>query len=369
MSGQATATPAALEARLLAPVERLMAENAGVPGVVLEVEAPRLGFALSRARGVTRFGPGGAALTPAHPLRLASNTKTYVAAAVLRLVEEGRLALDEAIARHLPAAQTALLRGGGYDPGAITLRHLLTHTSGLYDFADSPDFNAAVLAGRRWTRQEQLAGAMAWGRRYGAPGEVYRYSDSGYLLLGEILERATGDDSYGLSLRRLLDYGRLGLAATWLESLEPRPAGVPERAQQYLGERPNEDFDVTTDLFGGGGLIAPLGDVRRFYAALFRGEVFRRRETLALMLTTVAAERGGPAAYGMEQRPGEYRMGIFVRRLGGLECYSHGGYFGTQAAYFPALDASVALGVNVADSDLDGELLAAVAAILAAAHA
>lgn len=361
--------PEALEARLLGLADRLLAENAGVPGVVLEVEAPRLGFALSRARGVTRFGAGGVALTPAHPLRLASNTKTYVAAAVLRLVEEGRLALDEAVAGRLPAAQSALLRAGGYDPGAITLRHLLTHTSGLYDFGDSPDFNTAVLAGRHWTRLEQLAGAMEWGRPYGVPGEVYRYSDTGYVLLGEILERTTGDPSYGGSLRRLLDYERLGLAATWLESLEPWPAGVPERAQQYLGERPNEAFDVTTDLFGGGGLIAQLGDVRRFYAALFRGEVFRRRETLALMLTTVAAERGGPAAYGMVQQPGEYRMGIFVRRLGGLDCYSHGGYFGTQAAYFPGLDASVALGVNLADSDLDGDLLAAVAAVLRDSHA
>lgn len=357
-----------LEARALRLVERLLAENPAVPGVVLELEAPRIGGSLSLARGVTRFADG-EPLTPAHPLRLASNTKTYVAAAVLRLVEEGRLALDDAIDRHLPEEHLRVLRAGGYDPGAITLRHLLTHTSGLYDFGDSPAFTAAVLAeGRAWTRLQQLRGAMAWGRPYGAPGEVYRYSDTGYIALGAILEQATGLPTYGAALRRLLDFGRLGLAATWLERLEPWPAGVPVRAEQYLQGRPNSAFDVSTDLYGGGGLIAALGDVRRFYAALFRGAVFRRPSTLEAMLSSVPAVRGGPQAYGMEQRPGEYRMGILVRPVGGLACYSHGGFFGTQAAYFPEIDACVALGVNVADSDLDGDLLGAVAAELRLAH-
>jgi len=346
-----------LDQDIRALIERTMADNPAVPGIVVEVEAPglRTGLALGRA------DDAGTALTRQHPVRLASNTKTYVAAGILRLQEEGRIALDDAIARYLPESHRAVLRAGGYDPEAITLRHLLTHTSGLFDYSDSQAFvDKDQSFTYRWTRLEQLEGATAWGRPYGAPGEVFRYSDTGFIELAETLEQVTGLPHYGQALRDLLGFERLGLRHTWLEIFEPAPADLPPRAHQYLGSRSNAGFDASTDLFGGGGLVATLADLLAFNRALFQGRVYRKPETLDLMLTTVMAERGGPVAYGMRQVPGQYRLGLFVLERGGLEAQLHGGYFGTEAAHLPRLDATVALAVNLADSDAGEALMHAV---------
>lgn len=335
---------------------------------MLEVEAPRLRLRCGSCTG--RADPAGSPLTAAHPVRLASNTKTFVAAGILRLWEEGRLALDATLETHLPAAPLRLLREGGYDPAAITLRHLLTHTSGLFDYSDSAPFVARVLPGtHRWTRLEQLEGAMAWGRPYGAPGEVFRYSDTGYILLAEVLERVTGAPHYGAALRSLLDYRRLGLRHTWLEDFEPAPAELPPRAAQYLDGVSNLGQEASADLFGGGGLVATLADLLTFHRGLFTGRVYRRPQTLETMLTSVPAKRGGPSAYGLAQIPGQYRMGLFAREFGGRLAYQHGGYFGTEAAHFPDLDATVALSVNQAESDAGEELLDAVARRLGEAAA
>ena len=116
-----------------------------------------------------------------------------------------------------------LLREGGYDTGAITLWHLMTHTSGIYDFAaDAYDpsipggFTAEVAKdpARRWTRFEQIEFAVAHGKPYGDPGTVFGYSDTGACLVGEIVERATGM-TMGAAIRDLVDYERLGLTRTW----------------------------------------------------------------------------------------------------------------------------------------------------------
>ena len=100
------------------------------------------------------------------------------------------------------------------------------HTSGIYDYGQDPAYQAAVNAdpAKRWTRLEQVRFAMDHGAPVGEPGTVYAYSDTGYSLLGEIIERATGAplaDAY----RTLLDFEGLHLDATYLESLEPAPPG------------------------------------------------------------------------------------------------------------------------------------------------
>src|SRR5262249_28581674 len=151
----------------------------------------------------------------------------FVAAATLRLVESGRVRLDAAIERYLAPSTLALLREGGYDTRAILVRHLLTHTSGLFDYAEDPAYQQFVLShgGHRWTRAEQLRWAVEHGKPYSAPGKEFHYADTGYILLGELLQRATGK-GLGPALRGLLGYQRLGLRRTYLETLEPRPAGA-----------------------------------------------------------------------------------------------------------------------------------------------
>ena len=132
--------------------------------------------------------------------------------------------LDDPIAEHLAPATLELLRRGGYDPDAIHVRHLLMHTSGLYDYASDPKFVEYVLTHGRhhWTRTEQVRFAITHGKPYAPPGKDFHYSDTGYVLLGEIIERTTGRPLAN-AFRRLLGFDKLGLSHTYLESLEARP--------------------------------------------------------------------------------------------------------------------------------------------------
>jgi len=344
-------------------IEQQVHDDATIPGVIMEVDAPRIGFRFSGAAGLVGFGMD-APLTCQHPVRLASNTKTYVSAATLRLWEDGRLDLDAAISSYLPDEHVRIMRDGGYDPDAITVRHLLTHTSGLFDYSDCEAFEALVEPGTYcWSRTEQLQGAVDWGKPYGVPGEVFRYTDTGYNELGEILEQLTGQ-SYGAAIRDLVGFERLGIHQTWLEDFESRPSDTLDRAHQYLNGVTNYDHDASEDLHGGGGLVATMADLLAFHRALFTGGVYSDDATIDVMLSTVQAKRGGPVAYGHEQKPGEYRMGIFVFDIDGLTDYQHGGYFGTEAAYFPELDVAIALTVNRTDSQAGAELIRRTIAVL-----
>jgi D-alanyl-D-alanine carboxypeptidase len=297
-------------------------------------------------------------MTPARPVLVASNTKTFVAAAIHRLWEQGRLELDAPISRHLPSELVDMLRGDGYDPQAITLRHLLTHTSGLFDHTESPHYLERIVADplHRWTRVEQVAAAMAWGDPLGAPGEVYCYSDTGYVLLGEVVERAAGRP-LPAAVRELVGFERLGLRSTWWELLEPRPVGVPERAHQLDGDFDSFAIDPSIDLYGGGGLATTMGDLARFMRALFTGQVFANQATLDTMLTTIEGAAAGPGDAGPKMTPGIYRMGVFVVEEDGLTLYRHTGYWGTVASYAPSLDVALAAVVTQRDGKaLLGEL-------------
>ncbi len=184
---------ASLERALQTIVADAVAGHEADFGAALHVDAPRSGLTWEGAAGVADPATG-EEMTAALPVLVASNTKTFISVSILKLREQGRLGLDDPIAAHLPGEYVELLRGDGYDPDTITIRHLLTHTSGLFDFADADIYTEEILAdpNHRWTRTEQLEAAMEWGDPYGPPGEVYRYCDTGYILLGEILEQVTG---------------------------------------------------------------------------------------------------------------------------------------------------------------------------------
>src|SRR4051812_30517537 len=275
----ATAAPQGGTPRLQRALERVVAQNPGFPGVILAVRGPNLRFT-----GAAGFADPGAGVLLRHgaTFRIASVTKTFTAAAILRLVERGRLGLDDPIAEHLDPATVTLLRRGGYDVASIRIRHLLQHTSGLYDYASDPAFVTAVVTDpqHRWTRSEQVEFAMSHGRPLFAPGTGFAYSDTGYVLLGEVLERTTGQvlaDAY----RNLLGFRRLGLRDTYLETLEPTPPGAAPRAHQYLGDIDMTAADPSFDLYGGGGLVSTVNDLNRFYRALFAGRVFTNPAMLA----------------------------------------------------------------------------------------
>ncbi|HEX2080721.1 MAG TPA: serine hydrolase domain-containing protein [Longimicrobium sp.] len=338
----AAANPAALTAELQRIITEEVAANPGLPGELLHVHAPAHGLDVSLAAGVFDR-KSGRPLDPHHAFRVASVTKTFTAASILRLMEEGRLGLDDPVSRHLPADYVALLRADGYAVEEITIRHLLMHTSGIHDYATDQRYFAAVFGDpvRRWTRMEQVRAAMEWGQPRFAPGAGYHYSDTGYVLLGEIIERLTGQPM-GQAFRTLIGYERLGLDETWLESLEPAPAGV-ELSHPYFQDQDAFGIDASVDLYGGGGLASSVEDLARFYRALLRGEVFERPSTLQAMLTIPPTNQQSPG--------GPYGMGIQRRMIGGHECWGHTGFWGTAAHHCPGPDVTIVRHYNQAETD------------------
>ena len=327
-------------------VDRAVADNEHVPAAALCLLSPARGLEWSGAAGLAD-PERGETMTADRPVRIASNTKTYVAATVLRLSEEGLLGLDDPIASHLTDRQVRLLTSDGYDPEKIKVRHLLTHTSGLFDHSDSQKYGDAILAEptREWTRDEQLEAAVAWGDPWGEPGEIYTYCDTGYVLLGGIIEEASGKPM-AAAVREFLHLDHIGLTSTWWEILEQAPRGVPDRAHQFIDEADVHGFSPSFDLFGGGGIVATVGDMARFYQALFTGRVFSDPATLDLMLTTVEGARARPDADETALAPGAYRMGLWVMEIEGLTAYAHTGFWGTAVAYVPELDLAIAATVN-----------------------
>jgi D-alanyl-D-alanine carboxypeptidase len=332
-------------AELQTVVEDALRASPSIPGLILHVEAPDRHLDVSVAAGVSDR----AAATPLAPgagFRIASNTKTFTAAAILRLVEQERLVLDTPIAALLAQETVEALRAGGYQPETINVRQVLQHTSGIYDYGRDPAYQAAVSAepAKRWTRLEQVRFAMDHGDPVGEPGTVYAYSDTGYALLGEIIERVTGTplaDAY----RTLLDFEGLHLDATYLESLEPPPPGAPARAHQYVGELDGFDMDPSFDGYGPAGLVSTVDDLSTFYRALLRGEVFTEPGTLDAMLAVPATNA--------EDRAG---MGIFQLEVAGFSCWQHSGFWGTFVLTCPQIDVTIAASWNqAAYPDFDAE--------------
>ena len=205
--------------------------------------------------------------------RVGSITKTFVAAVVLQLVGENRLALGDTVEHWLP----------GVVPGGdrITVRQLLGHTSGLADFADDAGFVRRTVAEpqRRWTPRELVRVALAEGP-VARPGERFAYASTNYVLLGMVVERATGT-SLERQLRSRI-FVPLGLKDT---SFAPRGAPLPSR---YVhGYAPSEHDGIVGSLatardrstvsaswaWAAGAVISTASDLSRFLGAVLKGRL------------------------------------------------------------------------------------------------
>jgi D-alanyl-D-alanine carboxypeptidase len=306
----------------------------GEAGVLVYVEAPGLETPFTGSRPAA----GGDPIDPAATLRIASNTKTFVAAAALRLAEQGALDLDAPINDTLPFHLVILLEDGGYDVQAITARMLLQHISGLPDHAQLEVYFEQIMADpqRLWSPEEQVALAMSDGQRIGAPGERFSYSDTGYVLLGAIIENVHGAPLAD-SARALSGMDELGLTATWWEGLELEPDGAPERLNQTAFGLALADINPSMDLYGGGGLVSNLPDLARYHRAAASGALFDAPAIAAAM--TTPSEQSLAAGSG-------YAMGLFTREFAGETCYEHSGFWGTLAVYCPQSDLTVTAAVT-----------------------
>jgi len=308
-------------------LDQLQASQPEVPGFAFAVI--HNGRLETAATGVA--SPDQTAMTPLTPFRLASVTKTFVAAAILRLNEEGRIDLDAPIASFISSRHVELLRSDGYDPSAITIQHLLTHSGGLDDHFGSPAGIAAAFSDldRQWTRTQQVALMIELTEPRGAPGQTFHYSDTGYVLLGEIIEKVTGNPLPD-AVRQLNRFEALGLSALRWEAIDGHEQGA-ERAHQWIDGLDIHSVNGSIDAFGGGGLIGNVADTATYYDALFSGQIFRSDETLKLMQAAPSHPAGSP-----------YRIGLFTEMIGGHQTYMHGGFWGVLALHVPSLNLTIA---------------------------
>lgn len=332
------------KADLVGELQKILADevtaNSNLPGELLHITAPKQRLDVSLAAGLFDR-QSKLSLDPHHLFRIASVTKTFAAASILRLYEKGKIKLDNPIDGYLPKEYTELLGRGGYPANTITVRQLLTHTSGIHDYATDLRYYAAVQSDpkHRWTRMEQVQAAVKWGKPHFEPGKGYHYSDTGYILLGEMIEKLSGK-SLAEAYRTLLDFKKLKLDETYLETLEPAPAGAKSLSHPYLGGIDTINFDPSFDLYGGGGLVSSVEDLARFYRALFNRKVFVRDSTLQIMLTVPPTNE--------RSLEGAYAMGISRRNIAGNICWGHTGFWGTSAYHCPQPDVTVVRHYNQA---------------------
>ena len=194
--------------------------------------------------------------TPRTNYRLASVTKQFTAAAILLLAQDGKLALDDPVRRWLPSLPKAA--------DAVTLRHLLTHTSGLVDYEDvmAPDTRVPL------RDADVLRLLEGEDRLYFAPGSSYRYSNSGYALLALVAERASGTPFPAFLAARV--FAPLGMRAS-VAHVEGESV-VADRAYGYSlegGRWVRTDQSMTSAVLGDGGIYASIEDLARWDAALY----------------------------------------------------------------------------------------------------
>ena len=313
-------------------------------GISLTVISPQLGIDFSGASGYDSTAKE-KSLAADQPFRIASLTKTFVATSILRLREKGLVNIDAPVTDYISKEHIDILEKGGYDPYKITLKQCMMHTSGLFDYAEgNMEYieEASKNPTKRWTRTEQIQWAMDHGTPHGQPGEAHNYSDTGYVLLGEIIERKTG---MGLAegMRDLLKYDTLGMSSTWLESLEDRPDGLPPSVKRYLDRLDASSWDNSVDLYGGGGLQSTTRDLATFLQALFSNQIYEQSETLPVMLLKSEYTDG----------LAEYRLGLgYIKgKKSGIEAYMHSGFWGSLFMHFPAYNCSIAINHTTDDDN------------------
>ena len=290
LAGSAIATTATTKSasaqQLQEDLDALVA--GGVPGAILVIRDGNRTVSLASGLGnVGKQTP----MRSGDRFRIASHTKTYVATVVLQLVSEGKLRLDDTVEQWLPA----LVPNGE----EITIRQLLNHTSGLFDYENDPRVLEPYLNGDlryRWAPIELVRIAVSHEPLF-EPGATQSYSNTGYILAGLIIQAATGN-----TLRKELSqriFQPLDLHAT---SFPTRPGIDGRHAHGYilLGEPPAIDITgISPFVWAAGAIVSTGSDDLSFYRALLSGRLLSDG-LLREMKETVPVEGAPPGAgYGL----------------------------------------------------------------------
>lgn len=307
----------ALDGVLTAAVDTegpLSAAFGAAPGAVLSLQAPDWTYA--RAAGVADPETG-QPISCDMPFQIGSNTKMMTATVILQLKEEGALTLDDRLAVHLPEIAAGFPNGD-----VITLRQLANHTAGVFSYTDNaPDGAPGIMEGdiadpealrRGFTMTELLNFAIEHGEPSFPPGAEgqWAYSNSGYILLGLIIEKIEARPIAEVFKARLFD--PLGMKDTVYWNDVPSPElGLP---RAYLGI----PFDVeTTDwnmsqAAAAGAVVSTAADMHVFIRALMSDVLFTAPDTFDVMQDTVPTGSPGIPAYGIglaEKAPGVWGHG------------------------------------------------------------
>ena len=345
------------EATLQAVVDSIYAENPSSVGIMVHVESPDRGVSWSVASGFSNKETM-AELEPDQPALIASSIKIYVSATILMLVESEKLFLDQPIKKLLSDKTRNLFEQGGYNLDSIRIKQLLSHTSGIQNYANQKyiDF-INENKNYRWTRDEQLELTIKTGVPLGNPGTIFNYADANYLLLTEIIEQITKKPFY-IAMRELLQYKSLGLNNTWMPTLEEKPSQTKTLAHQYWGAYAwdSYDIDISVDLYGGGGIACTTSDLANFVFKSFNYEIIKDTTTFNLIFTEVPTQ---------DVEPSNYYLGLSSYDYQGFKAYGHGGFWGSIVLYFPELETSIAVFVLEKDkSKLRQEIIDQIIGIL-----
>jgi D-alanyl-D-alanine carboxypeptidase len=289
-------------------VEEVMSQQ-GIPGVIAGVWGPERGN-WTTARGKADL-ESGVSIDLLDRVRIASNTKPFVATVMLQLVDEGRLSLDDRLDEFID----------GFQHGdRISIRQLANMTSGIYSFTEDPrfdeDFEEDPLM--QWSQEQALE--IARGHEpYFPPGEGWHYSDTNYEILGLIIEQVTGNDIEGEINRRIIE--PLGLANT----VFPTESDIPGRHSKGYHERDGRLVDYTRVNpeipWAGGAMISNLNDMKKWAMVAAEGSLLTE-EMHEEQLEWVSMDQGSPSGYGL----GLVNVHGFIGH--------HGAIFGFNSVFF-----------------------------------
>lgn len=279
-------------------------------------------------------------VAPTTAFSVGSVSKTFLAALVLQLADEGRLSLDDPVLRWLPTAAV---------PADATIRELLDHTSGLYDFFSNPAIDTALLANRRqaWTPARALGYMRA---PYCAAGTCWHYSNSNYVLLGQVVQQVTGNP-VATELRRRF-FAPLRLVRTFVQGAEPA-RGTVATSYEVLGSGSSirtvsqgdgtaiSPFTSVVTAAGSAGAIAATSrDLAVWARRLYGGAVLRPAALAAMLDVSHSVGAGSALPYG---------LGVEEVSLGGRLTEGHNGRLigaGATTRYLPDSGFSIAVVTN-----------------------
>jgi D-alanyl-D-alanine carboxypeptidase len=350
------APDAALRASLQKDLNQYLAARAKpehISAISLSISLHGVPQTIDVTAGTTRYGGGGAPITPQTLWQIGSNTKAFTSVLLLQLEAEGKLNINQTIGRWLP--QYPAWKG-------VPIRRLLNMTSGIpgYDFSNAMLRDYASNPNRHFTTAELVR--YAYPTTPGAPPATtgYSYSNTNYILAEMIVEKVTGH-SYTDELNRRILRAGLGLDNTYYEADAYPPSITDRMTAGYFFSHDADNAGLAPLLGrdmrglsvswmqGAGGIVSTPQDVTRWARALYTGSILAPQQRAELM-SLVSQKTGKPIRATSQSHPGGFGLGVAqVTKPGtGTVWFYEGITLGYRMlhVYFPKQDVVIAFGLN-----------------------